>query len=184
MVAATLLAGLASSSTALLLSSRTTVNTASLRDATLARIAADLEQLRQYSWRFACEDGSDGGTSTACTGQTSDADKPVKYKTARVAGGSTASSPPPLTALAEACRTQSMAKTMQQQAGSALPGGPTPLPLISALPGVSRLALTRTIQVDPLDANRLNITYSTAAGAPVSVRFHATLIPQAVGWCA
>lgn len=190
MVAGSLTAGLAVSSATMTLSRYTSMQGMSLRDASHARIAEDLQNLRQLSWRFGCEDGdlTDGSNvSSACTGRPQDADKPVRYKSSRSPGGT----PTPIAAYQQACQTDTMAQLMQSK-DSRFDSGTQTLALVSTDPNAidrnaalasANLTIQRTISLDSADKNKLHITYTTPPGAAVKVKMHSTLVPQAVGWC-
>lgn len=199
LVSSALLAMLVATSTQIYMNSGTTMQRTGLRDAVNARIAQDLEGLRRETWRWACEDGSEGGSSTACTGATGDADKPVAYKTGR----SVYSTFPELARYKSACGfdsngnriPQTTAALMQQEQrlsdGSlAFPAGPTPLSWTSSLPASSnpaphttRITIQRQITVNAIDRNQLDVTYTTSASSPVQTSLQASLTPQALNWC-
>lgn len=188
MVAATLTSGLAISSATMSLSRDTSLRGMSLRDAAHARIAEDLQELRQRSWRFGCEDGTEGSTiSTACTGRPQDADKPVRYKSSRSPGGT----PTPIAAYQQACVADTMGQLMQSR-DSRFSNGTQTLALATTDPNAmdrnaalasANLTIQRTISLDSVDKNKLHITYTTPSGAPVTVKMQSTLVPQALGWC-
>lgn len=199
LVSSALLALVVASSTQLYINSGSTIQRSSLRDAVNARIAEDLEELRRESWRWACEDGSEGGIATACTGSTADADKPVAYKTGR----SVYSTFSELARYKQACGfgtnstriAQTTAALMQQERtlpdGSlAFPSGPVTLSWTKNLAANSvapantgSVNLQRTITVNSSDRNQLDVSYSTTASSPVQVSLNASLTPQALSWC-
>lgn len=187
MVSSILVALVVTNSTNLYMRSQGSLRSTSLRDAVNARIAADLEDLRNRSWRFGCEDGTQGSSiSTACTGNSQDADRPVRYKSGRAAGAG----PTPLQEYQDACdaapNINGMAALMQTK-DPRFQNGTTTLQLASngenrALAS-SNVSIQRTIRLDNADRNKLHITYATTDGAPVRVRLNSTIVPQALGWC-
>jgi prepilin-type N-terminal cleavage/methylation domain-containing protein len=199
LVSSALLALIVASSAQLYIHSGSTIQKSSLRDAVNARIAEDLEELRRESWRWACEDGSEGGIPTACTGSMTDADKPVAYKTGR----SIYSTFPELARYKQACGfganstriTQTTAALMQQERtladGSlAFPTGPITLSWTKNLAAnalapahTASVRIQRTIQVNSVDQNQLDVSYSTKPTSPVQVSLNASLTPQALSWC-
>jgi Tfp pilus assembly protein PilV len=207
MVSASLLALVVATSAQVYTRSGITLQKGSLRDAVHARIAEDLEELRRESWRWACEDGTEGnpwvqtadgateeGTSplsTSCTGKSDDADKPVAYKTGRQC--STAPCNPgeleQIGYLVSACDTRTTAERMQTDKPLVFPSGPTALNWSKNLPeGATPAAekwatIQRTISVNANDANQLDVTYTTSDNSPTQVTVNASLVPQALGWC-
>lgn len=199
LVSSALLAFVVTSSTQLYINSGSTIQKSSLRDAVNARIAEDLEELRRESWRWACEDGSEGGIPTACTGTTADADKPVAYKTGR----SVYSTFSELERYKQACGfgpnstriAQTTAALMQQERtlhdGSlAFPSGPTTLSWTKNLAAntaapahTGSVSIQRTITVNTADRNQLDVSYITTPSSPVQVSLNASLTPQALSWC-
>lgn len=199
LVSSALLAMLVASSTQLYMNSGSTMQRTGMRDAVNARIAQDLEALRRETWRWACEDGSEGGSASACTGASRDADKPVAYKTGR----SVYSTFSELARYKSACGfngsgnriPQTTAALMQQEhkladGSLAFPSGPTTLSWTSSLPSNSnpaphttRVLIQREIAVNPTDGNQLDVKYTTSANSPVQTSLHASLTPQALNWC-
>ena len=199
LVSSALLAFVVASSTQLYINSGSTIQKSSLRDAVNARIAEDLEELRRESWRWACEDGSEGGIPTACTGSTADADKPVAYKTGRSVYSTFAE----LARYKQACGfgtnssriSQTTAALMQQErtfadGSKAFPSGPVTLSWSKNLPAnttapahTASVNIQRTITVNSSDQNQLDVSYSTTAMSPVQVSLNASLTPQALSWC-
>ena len=193
LVSSALLAMLAASSAQLFMNSGTTLQRSGLRDAVNARIAEDLEALRRETWRWACEDGSEGGSATACTGLSRDADKPVAYKTGR----SVFTSLSELARYKTACGLtasgsripQTTAALMQQEhtladGSKAFPSGSTNLSWGSSLPShTSAVVIQRQITVNPSDGNQLDVSYATTTASPVQIKLHASLTPQALNWC-
>lgn len=207
MVSASLLALVVATSAQVYTRSGSTLQKGSLRDAVHARIAEDLEELRRESWRWACEDGTEGkpwvqtaggateeGTSplsTSCTGKTDDADKPVAYKTGRQCS-TTPCNPGELEQIplfVNACDTRTTASQMKSDKPLVFPSGPTTLNWSKNLPnGATPTAanwatIQRTISVNSNDANQLDVTYTTSADSPSQVTVNASLVPQALGWC-
>jgi len=199
LVSSALLAFVVASSTQLYINSGSTIQKSSLRDAVNARIAEDLEEPRRESWRWACEDGSEGGIPTACTGSTADADKPVAYKTGRSVYSTFAELP----RYKQACGfgssstriPQTNAALMQQErtlpdGSKAFPTGPITLSWIKNLPAntttpahTASVNIQRTITVNSLDQNQLDVSYSTTVNSPIQVSLNASLTPQALSWC-
>jgi len=199
LVSPALLAMLVASSTQLYMNSGTTMQRTEMRDAVNAGIAQDLEALRHETWRWACEDGSEGGSPTACTGASGDADKPVAYKTGR----SVYSTYSELARYKSACGfnssgnriPQTTAALMQQEhrladGSLAFPSGSTTLSWTGRLPSNSnpaphttRVLIQREIAVNPTDGNQIDVTYTTSANSPVQTSLHASLTPQALNWC-
>jgi hypothetical protein len=208
MVSASLLALVVATSAQVYTRSGSTLQKGSLRDAVHARIAEDLEELRRESWRWACEDGTEGNPwvytadgltteesnvslSTSCTGKTDDADKPVAYKTGRQCS-TTPCNPGELLQIplfVNACDTRTTASQMKSDKPLVFPSGPTTLNWSKNLPdGATPTAanwatIQRTISVNSNDANQLDVTYTTSASSPAKVTVNASLVPQALGWC-
>jgi len=199
LVSSALLAFVVASSTQLYINSGSTIRSSSLRDAVDARIAEDLEELRRESWRWACEDGSENGIATACTGSTADADKPVAYKTGR----SVYSTLPEIARYKQACgfasnstripqTTAALMKQerMQSDGSPAFPSGPVTLSWTKNLPtntaapaATTSVSIERTISVNPSDQNQLDVSYKTTASSAVQISLNASLTPQALSWC-
>ena len=208
MVSASLLALVVATSAQVYMGSGRTLQKGSLRDAVYARIADDLEELRRGSRIWACEDGiggnpwvpaTGGGTtmgatplSTACTGRSADADKPVAYKTGRRCS----TSPCPagellqISSFTNACDNRNTAEVMAQDNTELFPLNASTnlnwtknLPTGSPIPPQANWAtIQRTITLNA-DKNQLDVTYTTSADSPSQVTVNASLVPQALSWC-
>lgn len=86
------------------------------------------------------------------------------------------------TPVAAACSNGTLATQLLADRSSALPAQSsfTPGSSSSPLPNVN---ITRSISVDPADANVLLVHYTTANGSLVSVQQTTALVPPAQGWC-
>lgn len=194
MVSSVLLAFVVASSTQVYVDSGNSLKLSSLRDSVNARIAEDLEELRRESWRWACEDGTEGGIASACTGQLDHADKPVSYKTGRSAFSTYAE----IARYKQACGfgannsriPQTTAALMKQEKATVFPSGPVTLSWTKNLPSNSKapgttptVSIQRTITVNSSDRNQLDVNYATSSTSPVQIALHSTLTPQALSWC-
>lgn len=204
MVSSILLTMVVLNSTNIYMRSQGSLRNTSLRDAVNARIAQDLEDLRNRSWRFGCEDGLDISSSdlsnlrtqypglsdtqlrdniaSSCTGDMRYADRPTAYKSGRSPNGA----PAPLTEYTNHCSANKMAVLMQSK-DSAFASGIQTLALASnsqnAALATANISINRTISLDATDQNRIIVSYSTASGSPVSVKMNTSIVPQALGWC-
>ena len=179
LVSSALLAMVVVNSSQVYLQSGQTLNRSSLRDASFALIAEDLDNLRRDTWRWACESGS------GCTGQASDADQPVAYKTGRSGSDVIAS-------YRQACGFASNGSRIPQTLASLmLSEVDAPSLLIlpwskedEAAPAHSHfVTIQRTLKVNAVDANQLDVSYSTTEDSKIKVELKASLTPEALAWC-
>lgn len=189
--------------------SQGTMKSSSLRDAAYTRIAEDLDPLRQLSWSWACEDGTEIDTSltvqpspAACTGNDSDINTEVRYKTGRsdtlidrntqYYGAESL-----VSRYKKACSDKKVAELMKDEAKLS---GQTSLafrdskilrfndPESSARSNPtltsSGLEINRSISFanNGSDKNRLEVTYATLT--PFKITVKSTIVPQALAWCA
>jgi type II secretory pathway component PulJ len=189
MISSLLLVLVVINSTRLFMRSQSNIQTSSLRDASYALIAKDVEYLRAKAYKFGCEglndDGSisiappsDDPTAASCTGLPRDASKPLAYKTARA----TAIEP-----YKTACTSSLMAQELVDQFNLPEKGVWTQLQWTGSgtssaqLPsGATSVSILREISPS---RNQLAIAYKTSADSPIKIQLATTLIPQAVAWC-
>ena len=199
LVSSALLAFVVVSSTQVSMNSGSSLRSSSLRSAVDARIAEDLEELRRESWRWACEDGTEGGIATACTGSAADADKPVAYKTGRSVYSTFAEIPRYKQACGFGANNTRIAQTtaalmrqerMLSDGTAAFPSGPITLSWTKNLPAntaappaTASVSIQRTITVNATDQNQLDVLYSTTPNSAVQISLNASLTPQALSWC-
>ena len=193
LVSSALLAMVVANSSQVYLQSGQTLNRSSLRDASFALIAEDLDTLRRETWRWACESGS------GCTGETADADQPVAYKTGRSGSEVIASYRQACGFELDGSRTpQTLATLMLSEVQVSKPAlFPTPAiqdaPSLLVLPWSKEdeappahshlVTIERTLEVNADDANQLDVSYSTTEDSRIKVELKASLTPEALAWC-
>lgn len=193
LVSSALLAMVVVNSSQVYLQSGQTLNRSSLRDASYALIAEDLDNLRRETWRWACESGS------GCTGQAADADQPVAYKTGRSGSDVIASYRQACGFASNGSRTpQTLASLMLSEVQLSQPAlFPTPAiqdaPSLLLLPWSKEdeappvhshfVTIQRTLEVNADDANQLDVSYSTTENSKIKVELKASLTPEALAWC-
>lgn len=188
-ISSVLLALVAINSAKLFIRSQSSIQSTSLRDASYALIAKDVEHLRAKAYEFGCEGLTDSGVpniapsspdpdAASCTGLSRDASKPLKYKTARM---------PAIAPYGPACLSNNMADALVEAytlpdktewrdlawEGNGITSDQLPA-------GVERVTIERNINPS---RNELAITYRTTPTSPVKIQLKTILTPQAVGWC-
>ena len=192
---AALLSFLIASAIQLFMKSGITIRTATLSDAAYALIADDLANLKSETWKFACEDGTEGGFASSCTGNPNHADVPVAYKTGRkcTSAPCEVGELVQISALTDSCTNNNMASYMSTNHKNSdgqqvfAPGTKTldweenlPSGIASQYKSLG-IVIQREISVNSTDQNQIDVTYTS--GSPLSIKVNSSLVPQALSWC-